>query len=229
MIMRSIVQMAGRAGVCAALALAAAACSSPSPGSAARPLLPGDLVSEAAAQQAIPHGQVLESEINSSLSGQAGSTLAGLCGTTFASESKRQSREQVDFTIPVPGGPGGTAVAASNELVRYTSGGATEAYNELKSAVASCPSSYQLPHGDTYSQNQQIAPPAGDAQQTVADAQFISQQPQSSVQVWEVNIFQFEGNYLSAIYAFDPAKATAMSEAESLSLAARAELTKLAG
>lgn len=213
---------------CASLPLALVACSSSSASSTKTTLVPGDLVSETAAQHAIPHGMVLESTIGYSLQGQAGATLAGFCGATFASEAHRKQREQVAFTIPVPGVPGGSATAASNEVVRYSPGWATKAYDELKSAVRSCPGTYQA-SGASYTQNQSIAAPAGSAPETIADVQFIAQQPHTSVQVWEVNVFQFEGDYLSAIYAFDPTEATAMSEATSLATAARGELAKLNG
>lgn len=197
-----------------------AACSSSGPVT----LGPNDVVGQPQAQEAIPHGQVLQSSLSYSLTGSAGSTLAGLCGRSFPSEALRQEREQTSYTIPGP--QGHPVVAASNEVVAYKSADdATQASQELQRAINSCPSSYTPPGGPVLSQNHAVSVGAGLSATTLAFAQYVNQ-PTGAV--WQVNVYQFDGNYLSAIYAFDPTESVAMSEARQLAKDAHNKLVALA-
>lgn len=204
----------------AAVGLSLAACSSSGPVS----LGPNDVVSQQAAQRAIPHGQVLESNFSFSLRGSAGSTLAGVCNRSFPSESLRQQREQTEYTIPGP--QGHPVTAASNEVVSYKSkDDATQAFDELRQAIASCPTSYSPVGGPQLTQNHSLSVGSGLAPTALAFAQLVNQ---PGGPVWEVNIYQFDGEYLSAIYAFDPTQLTAVSEARQLATDAVTKLRSLA-
>lgn len=173
-----------------------AACSSSGPVT----LGPSDVVGQLRAEEAIPHGQVLQSSLSYSLTGSAGSTLAGLCGRSFPSEALRKQREQTFYTIPGP--QGHSVVAASNEVVSYKSAAdAGQASQELRRAINSCPSSYTPPGGPVLSHNHAVSMGTGLSVTTLAFAQYVNQ-PTGAL--WEVNVYQFDGNYLSAIYAFDP-------------------------
>jgi hypothetical protein len=55
-----------------------------------------------------------------------------LCGFTFKSEALRTGRLQVNYLKP-------HALDASNEVVRYRTGGAAKALSEVDRAVATCP------------------------------------------------------------------------------------------
>jgi predicted small lipoprotein YifL len=203
----------------AAIGVGLAGCSSSGPVS----LGPGDVVSQPAAQRAIPHGQVLQSSLSYSLSGSAGSTLAGVCNETFPSEALRQQREQTNYTIPGP--QGHPVVAASNEVVSYKSADdATQAYDELRRAINSCPSSYTGPGGVLLSQNHLVSINSGSAPKMLAFAQYLNL---PGGPLWEINVYQFDADYLSAIYAFDPTQSTSMSEAQQLASDAYAKLKKL--
>ena len=204
----------------AAAGLGLAACSGSS-GPVA--LGPGDVVSQSAAQQAIPHAQVLESPFSFSLRGAAGSTLAGVCNRSFPSEALRKQREQTNYTIPGP--QGHPVTAASNEVVSYRSEDAAgQAFDQLRQAIDACPSSYTLPGGPRLTQSHAVSLGAGLAPRTLSFAQYVDQSGQP---VWEVNVYQFDGPYLSAVYAFDPSQSTAMSEARKLATDADAKIERL--
>lgn len=51
------------------------------------------------------------------------------------------------------------------------------------------------------SHNHAVSMGTGLSVTTLAFAQYVNQ-PTGAL--WEVNVYQFDGNYLSAIYAFDP-------------------------
>lgn len=72
----------------------------------------------------------------------AGQTTLDACAGHFASESKRVARIQVAYIAEAGSGAG--QEIASNEVVRYSPGGTTEAFSELQHVVATCPSRKQL-------------------------------------------------------------------------------------
>lgn len=63
----------------------------------------------------------------------AGQVSLDLCGFTFRSEKLRTERIQLAYVKP------GAPLQLSNEVVRYTRGGAAKALAELRAAVRSCP------------------------------------------------------------------------------------------
>jgi hypothetical protein len=56
-----------------------------------------------------------------------------LCGASYASESKRTARRQMQY------GPDTDNLPVSHEVVTYRDGGAAEAMRELQDAIAHCP------------------------------------------------------------------------------------------
>lgn len=214
-------------GVFAALAVLAS-CALPAAASN-QPLKSSDLIALKAAKSDLQKlkpikGGVKETTIVRSLDGLAGTTLAAVCEKNFASESKREAREQVSYTIQGPKGP---LVAASNEVVLYRAGGASEAYSELMSAVASCPSSYALAGGNSLSQSQMVPVAHGLASETVALAQYLTQAGDPSV--WQIGIYQFHGNYLTAVYVYNPTLPVGELWANQLAASAHAQLKVFAG
>jgi hypothetical protein len=57
-----------------------------------------------------------------------------LCGASYASESKRTARRQMQY------GPSSDDFRVSNEVVTYRDGGTADALREVQDAIAHCPS-----------------------------------------------------------------------------------------
>jgi hypothetical protein len=72
------------------------------------------------------------------LTGVSGSSVSGgtsltLCGGSFPSEALRTARLLTTFAT------GAGTTLATNEVVQYSGGGAAQAFNEVKAAAGSCP------------------------------------------------------------------------------------------
>jgi hypothetical protein len=141
-----------------------------------------------------------------SLTGPQGSTLDA-CGTTYSSEALRSQRLQIDYVAK-------DRVLDSNEVVRYQSAAAaTQAYQELKAAVANC---------KPWTMDGTTAEPADPS--LVADQVVISgrvpQQRADLPSVFACFTYQFQGDLLSAVYVFRDARDQAVHDCESLAAAA---------
>jgi hypothetical protein len=66
-------------------------------------------------------------------SGVSGTITMNLCGTDYASETKRATRIQVDYLKPA------NLLGLSNEVVTYKSGGAAQAMHEALAHAINCP------------------------------------------------------------------------------------------
>jgi hypothetical protein len=150
------------------------------------------------------------------LKGPDGATLSNVCGrATFPSDGDRAARRQVAF---IQGG----LEAASQEVVRYQPGGAALALQELRAATTSCPKTFQISKGSVASR---IAVDASDSSllpEQVA-IQYSITQPQGP-RTWEVDVYQFDGNYLSAFYVFNSKLSFVKTTAEQLARLAAAKL-----
>ena len=154
----------------------------------------------------------------------AGTVTLDLCMAGYPSEALRAARTQVNYLDPSIG-----KVAASNEVVRYRPGGAAQAYTELKAALAHCPPAY--PEGPapavTISQVG-LEPPSPrllPAQLTVAAMATLP----DGTTAWSVSVYQFDGDYLSAIYTGRPRRDQALAEARLLGAVAADRLHSALG
>jgi hypothetical protein len=208
----------GGASAAAVVMLALAACGSsgatsssptprPSPTQASSPLR-GLALTAAQIESADPEQQVTEEDAPgaTSLSGPQGVTLDD-CGTTYPSEALRSARLQENFLA-------GQRVADSNEVVRYNSAAAaTQAYQELKAAVANCKpwtmSGTTLQPPDPSLLDQQVLI-SGQVPQTRADLP----------PVYACFAYQFLGDMLSAVYVFRDAQDQAVHDCRTIAAAA---------
>ena len=154
----------------------------------------------------------------------AGQVTLDLCRATYTSEAMRTARAQVNYLDPLI-----NKVAASQEVVLYSTGGAGRAYTELKAAIAHCPVSY--PVGGS--------PPTTISHVTLEapDRRLLPSQLMVSEMVsfgdgtsaWSVSLYQFERDEMTAIYTGRPQKDQALSEALVLGRLAAARLVAANG
>ncbi len=165
-----------------------------------------------------PFGPVTEPRryLYTGLMGPDNATLSAVCGVpTFPSDADRVARRQVAY---IQHG----FLAASQEVVRYRSGGAALALRELRSATRSCPKSFPITKGSVASKVT-IDPPNPDLLAKQLTMQFSITQP-NGPRTWEVDVYQFDGNYLSAFYVFNSTLRFARSTAFQLASLAAAKL-----
>lgn len=127
------------------------------------------------------------------------------CNYDYKSEALRSQRVQVQY---VNGNP-----EASNEFVRYRSGGAASAFAELKKAVASCPPSFQEGDG-TASHIEQIQAAKGLATNHVVLTFSVTTSGFGGAQtLWTTAVYQFDGDFFSGLYVYGVDKAQVQQSA----------------
>lgn len=183
------------------------------PDSAAGPLdsylLPPDDVAVGALMALIPDGR--------SVTDQA--TL-DFCNFDYTSEKLRDARVQVQYL--------GSDTSASNEFVRYRTGGAAEAYAEIQKAIAGCPSSYRESGGEV-SDIQRLTGLTGLTKNSAA-VTFTSTFTGDSGVVSQTTtvIYQFDGDYFSGVYVYGSDAAAVQSSAVTLGAASAKLLAEAA-
>ena len=181
---------------------------SPTPSSSAA-AVPGSLAVTASdlgsgwQQRAIPGGTQVSGEV----------TL-DLCGGGYASEAMRVARLQ----IALKNGP----AVISNEVVRYRASGAHLAYEELKQRVAHCPSApVTMPEAGAPKVRWHLtALPVRPTwvPTTVAVRATTSFRGKSRT---SLEIFQFAGDWLSAVYSEDDSQTSVAAVQRATTLAAQ--------
>jgi hypothetical protein len=140
-------------------------------------------------------------------------TTIDICGDSFPSEALRTERLQVGFEDP-QGHPN-----ESNEVVRYQSAAAaTQAYNEVKAAAASCTKPWSLSQVQAEPVDPSLLP------QQVALSGQQQQTRIGGVPIYACFIWQFRNDLLSAIYAFRGERAQACQVARGLAGIAKSNL-----
>jgi hypothetical protein len=174
-------------------------------------LLPAQVLQSDPMSQAAP--AMVPSEASTALQGPAGVTLTA-CGGSFPSEAQRTQRVQVDYVDNSQ-----HRIGATNEVVRYSSAAiATQAFQELKAAVANCA------HPWTLSDMRQE--PAGTslaAQQVILSGQMPAQTGNAGP-VFGCFVYQFRGDLLSGVYVYRGSRDAAVSAAGVLGKASAALL-----
>jgi hypothetical protein len=125
------------------------------------------------------------------------------CGKTYASDSLRTGRVQVEYE--------GSDNFVSNEFVRYSSGGTTTAYSEIKTAVQQCQPSF-TDQGTVTNQIQVAA----HSSSLVPDQVTLSAFEAGEVPLWTAVVYQFDGNYFSGVYVSGGSRAAVLQAAEQL-------------
>jgi len=172
--------------------------------------------------QLIPASQVGSGIVVQQIQGGhrvGGQVTLDLCRFAYTSEALRTARAQVNFVDPSIG-----KVAASEELVRYSPGGTGRAFTELRTALSSCPASYQTAGSSTVTISHVTVGPI--------DQRLLPSQLAVSVMVslpdrttaWSVSVYQFAGDEMAAIYTGRPDQAQAINEALTLASIAAARL-----
>jgi hypothetical protein len=168
-----------------------------------------------------PGGPVSEPAAATGLRGPHNGTLAGTCGKAASpSDAQRVARRQ---TYYIQDGH----LSASNEVVRYRTGGAEQAYREIRAAVASCPSAYKMGRGSRASHVKALAAQGGLLSKQASQS-FHETQPGAPA-FWEITIYQFDGDYLSAVYVDNFRYGEARSTANKLARDAAAKLRAVNG
>jgi hypothetical protein len=128
-----------------------------------------------------------------------GEATLDLCAATYPSEGLRVGRLQVRYT------PKSSGVDVSNEIVRYTSGGAQQALGEVASVARACAKTPAVLTQGTIKQVYTVAPlkdpklPAGAVavKLTITVSKGKQHQQQTGVAIYQV-----KGDTLSGVYAF---------------------------
>jgi hypothetical protein len=141
------------------------------------------------------------------------------CNATYPSESKRVARIQTGYVaLSDPHG----AQIASNEVVRYSHGGAAQAYDEIRHALRSCPAHFD-DGGKAVGSDTTVEPtdPKLTHDQVTA-TQLITIGKQ---RIWSAITFLYDGDLFSGIYVFRPTKAAALAANRTLATIATKKLT----
>ncbi len=128
-----------------------------------------------------------------------GEPTLDLCAATYPSEGLRVGRLQVRYT------PKGSGVDVSNEIVRYTSGGAQQALGQVASVARACAKTPAVLTQGTIKEVYTVAPlkdpklPAGTVavKLTITVSKGSRHQKQTGVAIYQV-----KGDTLSGVYAF---------------------------
>ena len=136
----------------------------------------------------------------------AGSTTLDQCAPSYASEGARKARYQVAY-VEAAG-----RVAASNEVVRYTSGGASQSYQELTAALQHCAPQNGATEFEVAARNGDLLS---------KQAAFSFRVAQAGAPVYEAAVYQYNGDLLDVTYAFRPDRATALTAANAMAKVAR--------
>lgn len=142
------------------------------------------------------------------------------CNFDYTSENLRSARVQVQYV--------GSGQSASNEFVRYRSGGAAAAFSELQKAIAGCPSSYNESGGQV-SNIHRLSDLSGLAKNSAA-VSFTSTFTGIGGVVHEATtvVYQFDGDYFSGVYVYGTDAAAVQSAAAKLGAASAKLLAEAA-
>lgn len=142
------------------------------------------------------------------------------CNFNYTSESLRATRVQVQYV--------GSDESASNEFVRYHTGGATKAFGELQKAIGGCPSSYNESGGEV-SDIHRLSGLSGLVKNSAA-VSFTSTFTGIGGVVHEATtvVYQFDGDYFSGVYVYGTDPAAVQSAAAKLGAASARLLAEAA-
>lgn len=143
-----------------------------------------------------------------------------LCGKNFPSDNKRADRLQVSYTDNANG-----RIAESNEIVKYEAGGAALAYTELTHTT--CAKNISLPNGDILTEVTFTHGGAGLLAKSVIVSSTVKQRAGGSIGT--VAVYQFDDDYLDAVYVTRANVDQASHDASAYALLAAAKLKTLAG
>lgn len=143
------------------------------------------------------------------------------CNVNYSSENLRAARVQVQYI-------GTSGQTASNEFVRYRSGGGAAAFGELQKAIAGCPSSYNESAGQV-SDIHRLNGVSGLVRNSAA-VSFTSTFTGVTGVVHEATtvIYQFDGDYFSGVYVYGANAATVQAAAAKLAAASAKLLAEAA-
>jgi hypothetical protein len=143
-----------------------------------------------------------------------------LCNARFSSESKRTARDQVDYGDSQAG-----AEIASEEVVRYSAGGAVAAYHEVVRAARTCPSSVK--EGSATVTHVSVQPRSSAlAASQLTVTQRVTRGRQN---LWTAAIYQYDGDIYAGVYTYLPTRAEALRYAEDLADRVAKRLTASVG
>jgi len=134
-----------------------------------------------------------------------GEATLDLCNGNYASERRRAARLQVVYART-----GQRQVVASEEVVRYESGGADAAYRELRAVARSCTHTFSLPGGG-HASGLRIEPkdPALPVRQLVVSFKLMAPgQPP----VYTAGAFMYQRDLFTGAYVFAGSRSDARSE-----------------
>jgi hypothetical protein len=192
---------------------------SPSPSrSAAGGSLASLVLSSRAASQAGLPVQERPAPDGTALQGKNAHTL-DLCNASFPSESKRTARDQVDY------GPSQSATFASEEVVRYSAGGAMAAYREVQRAARTCPKSVKE-GAVTVTQVERHPTNSALAASQLTVTQRLTTHGQD---FWTAAIYQYDGDIFVGIYTYLPSRAEALQYADALAVLVAKRITVSVG
>jgi hypothetical protein len=136
----------------------------------------------------------------------AGQVTLDACNGQFASESKRVARIQVAYVAT--SGPRAGRQVASNEVVRYSSGGTAEAFSELKQVAAGCPARVRFSKSDVQTNFAIQSGAAGlGAQQLTLTSLMHAPKGQN---VWSAATYLFHGDLFDGVYVYGKTRARAL-------------------
>jgi hypothetical protein len=131
-----------------------------------------------------------------------GEATLDLCAASYPSEALRVGRLQVRYT---PRGPKGSGVDVSNEVVRYTSGGAQQAIGEVASVARACAKTPAVLTNGNVKEVYTVAPLKDPKLASGAVAVkltiTVSKGKKKHAQIG-LAIYQVKGDTLSGVYAF---------------------------
>jgi hypothetical protein len=120
---------------------------------------------------------------------------------------------------------GGSSHPASNEFVKYVSGGAAKAFDELQQAVTSCPPVSQS-NGLSYSLIQRAqSDPALASHQLVLSYRVVNEAGGLTLP-WQAAAYQFNGEYFSGVYVYGLSRELALAQAQRLGATAARHLAE---
>lgn len=130
-----------------------------------------------------------------------GQVTLDLCGGDYPSEALRDARHQIAMKRG--------QLQLSNEVVRYRSGGAEQAYGELKRRLSTCPKTpVTMPEAGGIRARWTLTRLANDPSwlpETLAVRGTVAAQGHTST---SVGIYEFDGDWLAAVYTQDASTAS---------------------
>lgn len=126
------------------------------------------------------------------------------CGASYPSEAERVARIQTGYVALTD--PHGSQVA-SNEVVRYSQGGAAHAYAEIKRSLQNCPGHFP-DGGKAVGSNTRVEPrdpKLSHDQVTATQLVTIGKQ-----KIWSSITFLYDGDLFSGVYVFRPTRSAAL-------------------